>query len=73
MRAVRLKQYMECANWDKSVQLGTETHYRPTFRTLREARPESHVTADISIFIVGKVFRQNPISCISFKRKFYTL
>ena len=28
VRAVRLKKYEDCAHWDKSVRLGTETHYR---------------------------------------------
>ena len=44
-----------------------------TLKILRETRPESHVTADISIFIFGNFFRQNAITCISFERKFYAL
>ena len=44
-----------------------------TLKVLRETRPESHVTDDISIFIFGNFFRQNAISCISFERKFYAL
>ena len=28
VRAVRSKKCVDCANWDKSVKLGTETHYR---------------------------------------------
>ena len=28
VRAVRSKKYVDCANWDKSMKLGTETHYR---------------------------------------------
>ena len=28
VRAVRPKKYVDCANWDKSMKLGTETHHR---------------------------------------------
>ena len=28
VRAVRSKKYVDCANWDKYMKLGTETHYR---------------------------------------------
>ena len=58
VRAVRSKKYMDCANWDESVKLGTVTHYttKSTLKVLRETRPESHVTVDISIFIFGNIF-----------------
>ena len=62
------------------AQVGTkERHLAQKFiistklKVLRETRPEIHATADISIYCFGKSFCQNPISCISFERKFYSL
>ena len=39
VRAVRSKKYVDCANWDKSVKLGTETHYRLYVKSFKGDTP----------------------------------
>ena len=39
VRAVRSKKYVDCANWDKSMKLGTETHYRLYIKNFKGDTP----------------------------------
>ena len=51
---------MDCANWDKSVKLGTQAHNRLFVKIEKETHPESHVTAYVSNFRFGKYFTFRP-------------
>ena len=39
VRAVRSKKYVDCANWDKSMKLGTETHYQLYIKSFKGDTP----------------------------------
>ena len=39
VRAVKFKKYVDCANWDKSVKHGTESHYRLYIKNFKGGAP----------------------------------